>query len=188
MKNAFKIFLLIAVVAMAVTFVFIYFTGDEMGTEHKPETKVITEAVQVTPLEKELNNALNDPLIDDYYKETYTKGRLVIADDDKMLTITDSLFSRDTKKDFFYFMVFTKSMNGSDGFYSEALDYSSYRFVLNHTVAFSKYFAESPILNDKDMENWARYVMGEVFITHEVNEYDVINDEVKALKNKLVKI
>ncbi len=65
-----------------------------------------------SPLGIELKNAINDPLTDKYFLEVFKKGKVVPhPDDDKMLSVSDSLFSNDHKKDFFYFVVFTKSID-----------------------------------------------------------------------------
>ena len=187
MKKALKIILLIAAIAMVLAIVFMVFAINIVGDKYEPNKHKAVLAEQLSPLETELNNALEDPSIDDYYKETLNKGRLIIADDDKMLAITDSLFNSNPKKDFFYFMVFTRSMNGSDGFYSEALDVSSHKFILSNTVAFAHYFAGSTLLTETDMENWARYVIGELFITNDANHAETIINEVNILRSKLIK-
>ena len=61
-------------------------------------------------------------------------------------------------------------MNGSDGFYSEAVGLSSFEFVTTKTEKFADYFNIAPRLTDQDMENWVQYVYGEIQISRENHE------------------
>jgi hypothetical protein len=137
-------------------------------------TKTQTSQI-VSPNQQELNKALADPAIDKYYKEIYLQEKLIPADDNKMLSITKELFTKDPGKDLFFFIVFTKSMNGSDGFYSEAVGLSAFEFVTKKTEWFADYFNIEPKLNGQDMDNWAQYVSFEIQISRE-------NEEKKAVK------
>ena len=129
----------------------------------------------ISPYQKELNNALADPAIDNYYKEICRQEKLSSWNDDKLLSITDSLFTSDPDKDLFYFIVFTKSMNGADGYYSEALGFAAYRFITQKTECFADYFNIAPKLSDLDMDNWVIYICGEIEISRE-------GEELKAVK------
>lgn len=138
----------------------------------------------ISPYQKELNNTLANNTIDNYFKDVYHQEKLIPADDNKMLSITDSLFTTDEKTDLFYFIVFTKSMNGSDGFYSEALGISAFNFVSKNTEWFADYFNIAPKLTNKDMDNWANYVYGEIQISREGEELKAIKElEVIVLEN-----
>jgi len=88
-----------------------------------------------SPFQIELNNTLKIESIDDYFKEVYLQEKLISADEIKMLSITDSLFTNNSETDLFYFIVFTKSMNGSDGFYSEALGLTTFDFITNTVLS-----------------------------------------------------
>lgn len=151
------------------------------------ETKELIKQLNVdsnSPLGKELNTSMNNKAIDNYYKETLRRQRLIgHNDDNKMLSITDSLFSKDTNNDLFYFLVFTKSMNGSDGFYSEALGFSSLEFIETKTEWFADYFNVAPLLTEKDMDNWASYIYCEIGISRENHELETV----LALEEKLLK-
>ena len=137
-----------------------------------------------SPFQIELDNALNNESIDNYYKEIYQKERLISADDVKMLSITDSLFTADTETDLFYFIVFTKSMNDSEGFYSEALGLSAFNFLAKKTEWFADYFNIAPKLTDKDMDNWAYCVFGEIQISRKGEELKAIEElELVTLNN-----
>jgi hypothetical protein len=135
-----------------------------------------------SPFQQELNKALNDPTINKYYKDIYRQEKLISADDNIMLSITDSLNTKNPDTDLFYFIVFTKSMNGSDGFYSEAVGLSAFSFVTTQTEKFADYFNIAPKLNDKDLDNWANYVYGEIQISREGEE----KKAVKELEDQLL--
>ena len=136
---------------------------------------IITYGGEVEPPYKiELNKALNNPAIDNYYKEIYKQEKLIRADDCKMLSITDSLFTKNPESDLFFFIVFTKSMNGSDGFYSEALVLSALKFITTQTIEFADYFNIVPNLTEKDMDNWAYSIVGELQISSENKELEAL--------------
>ena len=63
----------------------------------------------------------------------------------------------------------------ANGFYSEALGLSAFDFVTKKTEWFADYFNIAPKLTDKDMDNWADYIYGEIQISRE-------NEEEKAVK------
>lgn len=152
------------------------------GAEYKgyiPDSSKINSLYQI-----ELNNALKIESIDKYYKDIYYQGKLISAGDNKMLSITDSLFTNDTETDLFYFIVFTKSMNGSDGFYSEALGLSAFDFITKKTEWFADYFNIAPNLTEEDMDNWAGYVNGEIQISRENEEVEAVKElEIQLLRN-----
>jgi len=137
-----------------------------------------------SPHQIELDGSLKDKNIEDYFKDIYRREKIVKADDSKMISITDSLFTSNKLNDLFYFIVFTKSMNGSDGFYSEAVGHSAFKFVTTKTDFFADYFNIAPKLNDGDMDNWANYIYGEIQIARENQEAGAIDElEQKVLDN-----
>ena len=136
----------------------------------------------ISPNQLEINEALSDPNIDDYYKDIYKKEEFVSAEDSKMLSITEKLFTDNSSQDLFYFIVFTKSMNGADGFYAEAVAESAFKFVTTKTVQFVDYFNTTPGLTDEDLTNWAEFVSGEIKISKEGNE----ENATKELENELL--
>lgn len=146
-------------------------------------TKIQTDQA-VSSNQQELNKALADPSIENYYKEVYRQEKLIPADDDIMLSITKKIFTKDSDKDLFFFIVFTKSMNGADGFYSEAVGLSAFEFVTKKTEWFAEYFNSAPKLNEQDMENWAEYVYGEIQISRENEEHIAVKElEIQLLEN-----
>ena len=139
-------------------------------------------SINNSPMQTELDNALKNELIDNYYKEIYKKGKLITTDDYKMESIPDSLFSNNPETDLFYFIVFTKSMNGSDGYYSEALGLSAFDFVTQKTEWFANYFNIAPRLTENDLDNWVGSVYGEIQISRENKEAKAISE----LENQLL--
>jgi hypothetical protein len=139
-----------------------------------------------SPAELNIEKALGDSTIDRYYKDILSKGCLLShPDDNKMLSITDSLFTERDDRHLFYFMVFTKSMNKSDGFYSEALGLSAMKFVNEHTDRFADYFNIVPLLDENDFNNWIDYVWGEIMITAENNEKETVDKFATQLYNNI---
>lgn len=130
----------------------------------------------VSSYQHELNKALNDSTIELYYNNVYSQGKLIPASDDVMLSITDSLLTHDPDRKLFYFIVFTKSMNGADGFYAEAVGLSAFNFVTTRPEWFADYFNISPRLTDKDMDNWAKCIYGEIQISEEGHEQEAVKD------------
>lgn len=159
------------------------FVNDSIPENTKTETtKQNKKEESASPYRQELIKALADTTIDDYYKEIYRQEKLISTDDNKMLSITENLFTDDPDKDLFYFIVFTKSMNGSDSFYSEALGLSSLEFVTTKTEKFADYFNIAPKLTDQDMDNWAQNVYGEIQISREKHEMNAV----KELESQLI--
>lgn len=129
-----------------------------------------------SPAELQIEKVLGDSTIDRYYKDILSKGHLIShSDNNKMLSVTDSIFTEHHDRQLFYFMVFTKSMNKSDGFYSEALGLSAMKFVKEHTYRFADYFNIVPLLDDNDFNNWIDYVWGEIMITAENHEKEAVD-------------
>lgn len=144
----------------------------------------IDSAITSSIFQVELSLALKNQAIDNYYKEIYKKEQCISAADTIMLSITDSLFTADKETDLFYFIVFTKSMNGADGFYSEALGLSAFDFFYRKTAWFTEYFNIAEKLTEKDMDNWAYYIYSEIKISREGEESKAIKElETVVLEN-----
>jgi hypothetical protein len=149
------------------------------------DKQIIAEFEEIdSPHQQKLNKALADPTIDEYYKEIYRQQKLIIADDNKMLTIKEKLFSNDPDNDLFYFIVFTKSMIGSDGYNSEAVGLSAFKYVTEKSEQFADYFNNASNLTEQDMDNWAEYVYGEIQISRENEEKEAVKElETQLLDN-----
>lgn len=157
------------------------------GQQKHMEKQFEPEKTQtVSPHQKELNNAYDNAAIDDYYKEIYKKEMLVPAEDGKMLSITELLFSSAGEYDLFYFVVFTKSLNGADGAYAEAAGNAALRFVNERTALFAEYFSSNLAkLKSNDLDKWAYFIKSEIAIAHEGNETAAINELEKQWKKNV---
>jgi hypothetical protein len=167
--------------------------NEQFQTKINPENDTIVETANIDKKLKDkigslyqhkLNGAISDSTIDDYYKEIYSQEKLIFSEDSKMLSLAEKLFANDSDKDLFFFIVFTKSMNGSDGYYSEAVGLSALKYVTERTGQFADYFNNAPKLNDQDMDNWAQCVYREIQISRENEEKKALNElERQLLEN-----
>ncbi|MCB0397919.1 MAG: hypothetical protein KDD36_14805 [Flavobacteriales bacterium] len=124
----------------------------------------------------EIKTAFLDSTINPYFMETFKQQQLVHhRNDNQMLEITDSLFSMDPDKQLFYFLVFTRSLNGADGFYAEGAGLAAHEFVTTRTIDFASYFAMAPGLREEDLALWADQVLGELTTSHEGHEREALN-------------
>jgi hypothetical protein len=159
-----------------------YLEESEINSNEWKEFKNDSSTV-ISPFQLELDKALQKEFINDYYKEVYQKEKLVEEEGNLMLSITDSLFTTDPETDLFYFLVFTKSMNEADGFYSEALNIAALEFVIKKTEWFADYFNIAPGLTDKDMVNWASAIYSEIQISEEDETEAILELEKQLLEN-----
>jgi hypothetical protein len=67
-------------------------------------------------------------------------------------------------------------MNGSDGFYSEALGRSCYKYITTKTNKFGEHFINESKLTESDLKNWAEFIFGEIQISRENNEIEAIKE------------
>lgn len=145
-----------------------------------------TTLLRQTPGEEYIPRCLEDSSINQYYKDIFKEEYLIfLSDEDLMLSVTDSLFSLNSNRQLFFFIVFTKSMNGSDGFYSEALGLNALNFISTYTVLFAEYFSSTKYLNESDFQNWIRSVCGEIIISAGDEKLSEINNLVAILKENI---
>ncbi len=143
--------------------------------------EMVPDTVTREDLQQELDAAVKNPSVPNYYKKVLREGRLIKAEDSLMLSITELLFTPEQDEDLFYFLVFTKSLNGADGFYSEALGLAAMDFLRENTMTFASYFDIAPDLTATDMKNWSSCIYGELQISEEGNEEQAIFDLEKDL-------
>ncbi len=74
-----------------------------VGEFYMDETDITSNEWRGNNREGELQSTLGSESIDNYYKLIYFQKRLIKADADKMLSITDSLFTKNDKNKFFLF-------------------------------------------------------------------------------------
>jgi len=72
-------------------------------------------------------------------------------------------------------------MAKADGAYAEPLGMMAKQFVETRTKEFITYFRNESLLTDKDFDEWAKKVAGEIEISSSGRE----NEEVKVLKEKM---
>jgi len=120
-----------------------------------------------------------------YFKEIVRQQKVIRSNDAQMLSITDSLFSGVEINQGFYFLVFTKSMNCADGFYSEAVGNAALEYLTTRTNQFIQNFRSIHDLNDLDLYNWADYTFREIQVDNEGREIDQINKLEKLLLEKI---
>jgi hypothetical protein len=131
---------------------------------------------------KTLRQYLDDPKIPEIFKATI-KGNADVRVDEKCLNIIDSLSSKDTERQSFYFVLLTRTMYQADGAYSEPLGLAAKDYVEKNTEQFFKYFKTEKTLTNTDFTNWAESVAGEIGISSEGEE----QQEIDRLQEKMRK-
>ncbi|UKN01991.1 hypothetical protein K6119_00485 [Paracrocinitomix mangrovi] len=126
---------------------------------------------------------LTDTAILSYFEEIHFNKELKTADDALMLTIADSLNSKDSLNSCFYFEVFTFSMKGADGFYAETVGLRAYQYVQNKMPQFANCFYNSTVLDITDMDNWAEFIYAEIQISSENQEQETLNALITQIEN-----
>lgn len=124
---------------------------------------------------------LTNDNIPQFCKDLYNNARQP-TDDSKTLALLDSLLTTDSETRPFYFLTITRTIEKADGSYSESLGLRGKQFLESRTNEFLKYFIDEPLLTDKDFENWAKVVAGEIQISAEGQE----KEELERLKNQLI--
>ena len=147
--------------------------------------RVVDSTATERSFQNELDFALKSESIDPYFKDVFDQKKLIPTDDSKMNMITDSLFTTVNETKLFYFIVFTKSMNGADGYFSEDLGVQALNFVTQQTKRFATYFTSVPQLNDQDLNNWAACILGEIMISREKEEQQAIQSLGQHLREEL---
>jgi hypothetical protein len=104
------------------------------------------------------------------------------TDDTKTLALLDSLLTTNSETGPFYFLTITRTIEKADGSYSESLGLIGKQYLEKRTKEFVKYFIDESLLTDKDFENWAKIVAGEIQISAEGHE----KEELKRLENQLI--
>ena len=143
------------------------------------------DTIDISKLKNQLEESLKDTAIAKYYKSVYRQGKIITGDDRLMLTVTEKLFTAEPDRAYFFFLVFTRSMNGADGFYSEALGLAAMDFLRENTGTFASYFDGAPGLTALDMKNWAHCIYGELQISEEGNEEQAIYELEKELMQNI---
>jgi hypothetical protein len=112
---------------------------------------------------------LRHPQIPQVAKDLYL-GRAEPADDDQTLALMDSVFTKNTVTQPFYFLVLTRTMPVADGAYAEPLGLMVKEFIEQQPARFAGYFLTEKLLTSKDFDNWAEFVAMEFHRDNEDNE------------------
>ncbi|WP_162051336.1 hypothetical protein [Pontibacter pamirensis] len=132
---------------------------------------------------KTLQEHLDDPLIPVLFKDVFQE-KVALDDDDKTLSLIDSLFSNDRVRHPFYFTLVTKTLWWADGAFSEPLGISMKEYVETEPKQFITYFQSEPVLTEADFNKWADGVAMEVGIKYEHSEIEEIDGvESRMLSN-----
>lgn len=136
--------------------------------------------------QKELDAALKNPDVSEYHKITYKSGKFLYTFQTDLLQVTaDSLFTRVPELDLFYFMVFTRSMNGADNEYPKQAADAAYRFVTTRTAEFVEYFTNAPGLTDQDLDHWAKHLALEISRKYPKAKMESADDLGKMMRTAL---
>jgi hypothetical protein len=144
--------------------------NDSTMTLQKQEIEIKNEISEFDVFfNKKIFFYLSHPEIPSVCKEIFLNKRK-ISDDNEVLALMDSIFTRDNETRPFYFLTLTRTMEKADGAYAEPLGIMSKKFVENHTKEFLDYFINEPLLSQNDFKEWALTVIGEIKIVAEKNE------------------
>jgi len=113
-------------------------------------------------------------------KDLYN-GKRNPSDDAGILNLLDSIFTSNVDTKPFYFLTITRTMPKADGAYAEPLGMMGKQFVEKKTTDFADYFINNPVLTDKDFEEWAKTVAGEI----EISAAEQEKEEWARLKSKM---
>lgn len=125
---------------------------------------------------------LAHPQIPSIAKDLYLQKVSVTAEGN-ILALMDSVFSPNNETAPFYFLVITQTMEKADGAYSEPLGMMAKEYVETNPSEFLGYFMNEPLLIDKNFDEWARCVAGEIMIAmegQEMAELSKVTDRMKS--------
>lgn len=127
-----------------------------------------------------LSNSQVSKTAKDYYK-----GKFKASDDNKTLSILDSLNTRNNTTRPFYIYLVSKMIHKSDGALSEALGNATKEFIERYpNEAVDFLYAKNPMVKQKFVSAWAKQVAGEFMIDCEGREKQCIR---KSLQQTLAK-
>jgi hypothetical protein len=113
-------------------------------------------------------------------KDLYN-GKRLPSDEVDILSLLDSVFTSNVETKPFYFLTITRTMEKADGAYAEPLGMMGKQFVEKKTKEFVDYFLNNLLLTDKDFEEWAKTVAGEIEISADGHE----KEELERLRNTM---
>ena len=130
-----------------------------------------------------LRDYLSDEKIPKVFKDVFLQKQSLFEEEEKTLTLIDSLFSTDKERHPFYFALVTRATWWSDGAFSEPLGMAVKEYVEFNTQQFLEYFSTETILTLFDFKKWAEYTLGEILIEYEDN-FKMEIENTRALMKK----
>lgn len=143
---------------------------------------------------KETSMVTNDSILSGYLMSFYINHKEIPqvckdlfrnirqpSDEVDVLALLDSVFTSNNKTRPFYFLTITRTMTKADGAYAEPLGMMAKQFVETRTKEFINYFHNESLLTDKDFDEWAKTVAGEIEISSSGRE----REELMILKEKM---
>ena len=112
---------------------------------------------------------LRHPQIPQVAKDLYL-GRAEPTDNDETLALMDSIFTKNTVTQPFYFLTLTRTMPKADGAYAEPLVIMAKEFAEQQPKRFTTYFLAEKLLTVKDFNNWGECVAMEFYTSNEGRE------------------
>ena len=110
--------------------------------------------------------------------------------DSLLLAVVNKLSDNNVEEKLFWFAVLSKMLPETDGYLSEGFGVEAHDFIKNNPIQFSKNILavgkEFPI--EKNLQNWADEIIGEIKISDEGNEKKAVSTYIKALKLKMLNI
>ena len=121
------------------------------------------------------NKFLSDNRISQNAKDYYL-GKFTDSDDERSLSIVDSLNTKNDSTRYFYFLNISKMLSSADGALSEALGNSSKIFLENHPNDLIEYlYLKDKVVDTNRIKSWARTIAGEFLINCENSELNCVN-------------
>ena len=133
---------------------------------------------------EEMKIYLDNKQVSKAAKDFYS-GKFKATDNDKTLSIIDSLRTKNSFTRPFYLYLVSKMMDKSDGALSEALGNSCKEFVEDSpNSAIEFLYQNNKIANHVTVDNWAKIIEGEFMIVCENDEKECVG---KSLQKTLLK-
>ncbi|NBP28919.1 MAG: hypothetical protein EBV23_04965 [Flavobacteriia bacterium] len=129
---------------------------------------------------------LADQNIPQLAKAIYCNKEWNLNNDNQALALLDSLTAKNKTTRPFYFKVVTKTLEKSDGYFSEALGLAGYEFIEYHPQEFASYFDNRGCFTQDDLAAWADIVLMEFSIREEITENQLkLHEYLKSLRLSL---
>ena len=133
-----------------------------------------------------LKDYLTDEKIPQIFKDVFQQKQTIFEEEEKTLALIDSLFSTDTKRHPFYFVLVTRALWWADGAFAEPLGVAVREYVESNTQQFLAYFSTEVVLTQFDFKHWARFTLFEILIDSEDNVEQQIENTERLMKENCI--